>query len=93
MPANPTPFPHLPLLFREGGPARLVGGGAESPLTKANKANRAAHSGKLRASAANLATGWQARPRLVAQREVPFAESARLEAEVRANLRGLFNGS
>jgi type I restriction enzyme M protein len=32
-------------------------------------------------------------PRLVEQREAQFAESARLEAEIRANLRGLVNGS
>src|SRR5262245_50913801 len=59
MPANPEPFPHLPLLFREGGPARLGGGGDDSPQTQAIRANRGAHSGKLRASATNLATAWQ----------------------------------
>jgi type I restriction enzyme M protein len=32
-------------------------------------------------------------PRLVEQLEAQFAESARLEAEIRANLRGLLNGS
>jgi type I restriction-modification system DNA methylase subunit len=32
-------------------------------------------------------------PRLVEPLEAQFAESARLEAEIRANLRGLFNGS
>ena len=71
MPANPTPFPHLPLLFREGGPAHLGGGGAESPQTQANKANRAAHSGTLRTSATNLATAWQTRRQQREQDNLP----------------------
>src|SRR5690349_12171734 len=59
-------FQHLPLLLRYRGPARIRGGGEESPQTTDNKANRGSHSGTLRSSAGSATAAWKA---LRAQRE------------------------
>ena len=52
-------FEHLPLLLRYQGQARIRGGGKQSPQTKANKNNRAFHSGSLRTAAHSLSSAWQ----------------------------------
>lgn len=56
-----NPFPHLPLILRHQGPARLHGGGSESAQTKTAKQNRPAHSTTLRTSATIISATWQAR--------------------------------
>ncbi len=52
-------FEHLPLLLRYQGQARIRGGGKTSPQTKANKSNRAFHSGSLRTAAQSVSSAWQ----------------------------------
>jgi hypothetical protein len=47
-------FQHLPLLHRESGPANIPGGGASSPQTAENKANRTTHSNTLIAGATTV---------------------------------------
>jgi Subtilase family len=71
MPGNPPPFPHLPLLFREAGPARLSGGGEDSDQTKTNKANRGAHSATLGGNATRLAADWEATQHQREQNNLP----------------------
>jgi hypothetical protein len=52
-------FEHLPLLLRFQGPARLRGGGEDSPQTRANKLARQAHSQSLGKAAQSLTTTWK----------------------------------
>lgn len=54
-------FEHLPLLFREHGPARLGGGGSKADETKAARADRPAHATKLTTSATTISQGWKTR--------------------------------
>jgi hypothetical protein len=54
-------FEHLRLLRRYLGPAKLHGGGKQSPQTLANKNARQAHSQQLRDAAHSLTTNWQER--------------------------------
>ena len=61
MPPVPDNFPHLPLILRYQGPARLHGGGGESARTQAAKQNRVGHSNTLRTSATTITTAWQTR--------------------------------
>ena len=56
-----NPFPHLPLVQRYQGVARLHGGGQDQPETEANRRNRAGHSTTLRGNAANITREWQNR--------------------------------
>ena len=54
-------FEHLPLLFREHGPARLGGGGTTPEETKVARADRPAHATKLAASATTISQSWKTR--------------------------------
>jgi len=71
MAANAHNFEHLRLLRRYLGPARLRGGGAQSPQTKANAAARKAHSLQLRNAAQALSTSWQERKEQRQEAELP----------------------
>src|SRR5580765_7321670 len=62
----PHNFEHLPLILRYQGRARLQGGGAPSPQTRANRNAYQAHSEALRTAAQTLGITWQERQ---AQRE------------------------
>src|SRR5262245_47716229 len=55
----PPPFPHLPLLLRFRGSAKLPRGGSVAPQTTANRSNPAAHSRGLSGSATSATTNWQ----------------------------------
>jgi hypothetical protein len=54
-------FEHLPLVLRSAGPARLRGGGDQSPQTKANRLAFRGHSETLLRSSQTLSTEWQTR--------------------------------
>jgi hypothetical protein len=55
-------FEHLPLVRREDGPARYAKPRfVESELTKVNRANRGAHSGKLGGQVGAITANWRAR--------------------------------
>lgn len=64
-------FQHLPLVFREKGPARLTGGGAASDQTKQNRQNRQAHSAGLQQSTSSYLSSWQARQSQRQQENMP----------------------
>jgi len=69
-PANP--FPHLPLLLRYQGDARIPGGGGESEQTKTNKANASTHSETLRGKGGSAAGSWQSRQSQRQQNGLPI---------------------
>lgn len=52
-------FEHLPLLFREHGPARFTGGGEADPATVAARANRSGHATSLRTKAQGFGQAWK----------------------------------
>lgn len=72
MPPAGNPFPHLPLILRHQGPARLHGGGSESAQTTAAKQDRPAHSATLRTSATAISATWQARVSQRQQEHLPI---------------------
>jgi Subtilase family len=57
----PEPFPHLNFIQKITGRPRLFGGGNVDERSKANKANRQAHSKYLTNAADLLTNNWQAR--------------------------------
>jgi len=72
MPKSNDPFPHLPLILRYEGVARLHGGGSESAQTQAAKQNRAGHSSILTGDATKVATTWQTRIALREHANLPI---------------------
>lgn len=72
---NTHDFQHLPLVFREKGPARLTGGGAVSDETKQNRHNRQAHSAGLRQSVNVYLPSWQTRQAQRQQENMPAIPS------------------
>ena len=64
-------FEHLPLLLRYQGPARLHGGGKQSPQTRANNNARQAHSGALLTASQALTTSWQQRKTVRQDQDLP----------------------
>jgi hypothetical protein len=64
-------FEHLRLLRGYLGPAKLRGGGKQSPQTLANKNARQAHSQQLQTAAQSLTTTWQERKAQRQQEELP----------------------
>ncbi len=64
-------FEHLRLLRRYLGPAKLRGGGTQSPQTLANKNARQAHSQQLQNAAQTLTTQWQERKAQRLEGELP----------------------
>lgn len=64
-------FQHLPLVFREKGPARLTGGGKVSDTTRQNRQNRQSHSAGLRRSTTSFISSWQSRQTQRQQENMP----------------------
>ena len=64
-------FEHLRLLRRYLGPAKLRGGGSQSPQTQANRNARQAHSQQLLTAAQSLTTTWQERKAQRQEEELP----------------------
>jgi hypothetical protein len=56
-----NPFPHLPLVQRYQGVARLRGGRQDLPQTDTNRQNCVGHSGTLRRNAATITNTWRKR--------------------------------
>src|SRR4051794_20608234 len=54
-------FPHLPLLLRFRGSAKIQGGGTVTTQTTTNRSTPARHSNTLKASAVAAGASWQAR--------------------------------
>jgi hypothetical protein len=54
-------FEHLPLILRYRGRARIRGGGAQSPQTRANRNARQTHSNSLREAARSFSSNWRQR--------------------------------
>ena len=68
---NDHSFEYLPLVLRSVGPARLTGGGSQSPQTKANRITRATHSAALSGSASALSANWRATQLLRQDQNLP----------------------
>jgi len=64
-------FQHLPLVFREKGPARLTGRGTVSDTTRQNRQNRLSHSAGLRQSTTSFISTWQSRQTQRQQEDMP----------------------
>jgi hypothetical protein len=76
MPPPAHQFEYLPLVLRERGSARFPAVPmAENTATAANKANRAGHSGGLRAHTTSVSTSWQARQVARIQGGLPAIEA------------------
>ncbi len=58
MPERPE-FPHLPLLHRRSGRARLTGGGPKDSRVAANERNRVGHSKRLRTDISRITQAWK----------------------------------
>src|SRR5579872_1665451 len=65
-------FEHLPLVRREDGPARYARPRfLETNLTRSNRANRGAHSGKLGGQVSTITTNWQTKREARTQAGLP----------------------